>query len=154
MSSRAVELLAEADAIWRGDPLADFAYEDFAGGDRPVVRVAPRVAEERLDLELQLGRHHGAIVELEELVAAHPLRERLRGLLMLALYRSGRQADALRIFQEGRQLLGEELGLEPGPELRRLESAILAQDHPLDAPAGRARPAHVRRSRARPSPRR
>ena len=74
--------------------------------------------EERLDIELQLGRHQAAVAELEALVAAHPLRERLRGLLMLALYRSGRQADALRVFQEGRHLLADELGLEPGHELR------------------------------------
>lgn len=132
----AAELLAEADAIWRGDPLADFAYEMFASA--PIARLSELrlvAAEERLDLELQLGLHHRAIVQLEELVAAHPLREALRGLLMLALYRGGRQADALRIFQEGRQLLGEELGLEPGPELRRLESAILNHDATLAAPA-------------------
>ena len=134
--SRAVDLLAEADALWRGDPLADFTYEDFAAA--AITRLSElrlAVIEERLDLELQLGRHQGAIVPLEELVTAHPLRERLRGLLMIALYRAGRQADALRVFQEGRHILGEELGLEPGPELRRLESAILAQDRSLDAPA-------------------
>ena len=105
---------------------ADFAYEDFASG--AITRLSESrlgLIEERLDIELQLGRHQRVIVQLEELVAAHPLREGFRGLLMLALYRSGRQADALRIFQEGRQLLAEELGLEPGPELRRLESAIL-----------------------------
>ena len=85
----AAELLAEADAIWRGDPLADFAYDEFASGT--IARLSElrlAVAEERLDLELQLGLHHRAIVELEELVAAHPLREGVRGLLMLALYRS------------------------------------------------------------------
>lgn len=133
---RAVDLLAEADSLWRGDPLADFAYEDFAAG--AITRLSEsRLAaiEERLDIELQLGRHQRAIIKLEELVATHPLREGFRGLLMLALYRAGRQADALRIFQEGRRLLGEELGLEPGPELRRLESAILTHDPSLTLPA-------------------
>jgi predicted ATPase/DNA-binding SARP family transcriptional activator len=136
----AAALLAEADCLWRGDALADFTYEDFAAG--AITRLSElRLAaiEERLDLELQLGRHQAAVAELEELVAAHPLRERLRGLLMLALYRAGRQADALRVFQEGRYLLAEELGLEPGHELRELEAGILAQDRSLDAPpiAGR-----------------
>src|SRR3954454_20150618 len=130
---RAVELLSEADALWRGDPLADFAYEDFAAG--AIIRLSESrlgAIEERLDIELQLGRHQRVVVQLEELVAEHPLREGFRGLLMLALYRAGRQADALRIFQEGRHLLGEELGLEPGPDLCRLESAILTQDPSLD----------------------
>ncbi|MEO5899959.1 MAG: BTAD domain-containing putative transcriptional regulator [Ilumatobacteraceae bacterium] len=131
--TRAIELLAEADALWRGDALADFAYEEFASAHisrTSELRLA--AIEERLDMELQLGRH-GLISELEALVAAHPLRERPRGLLMVALYRAGRQADALRIFQEGRQVLGDELGLHPGRELRELESAILAQDPSLDA---------------------
>jgi len=133
---RAVDLLAEADSLWRGDPLADFAYENFASG--AITRLSEsRLAliEERLDIELQLGRHQRAIIQLEEVVATHPLREGFRGLLMLALYRAGRQADALRIFQEGRRLLGEELGLDPGPELRRLESAILTHDPSLTPPA-------------------
>ena len=133
---RAVALFAEADSLWRGDPLADFTYEEFAA--TTITRLSElrlAVIEERIDLELELGRHQGAIVQLEELVAAHPLRERLRGLLMRALYRAGRQADALRVFQEGRRILGEELGLEPSHELRQLESAILAQDRSLDAPA-------------------
>ena len=96
--ARAVDLLAEADAIWRGEPLFDFTYEDFASGT--IARLSElrlAVAEERLEIEIQLGRHHRAIVELEELVAANPLREELRGLLMLALYRDGRQADALPV---------------------------------------------------------
>src|SRR2546423_1414945 len=76
--------------------------------------------EERVELQLQLGSVREAIVELETLVDAHPLRERLRGQLMIALYRAGRQADALRAFQDGRNILAEELGLDPGPELRRL----------------------------------
>src|SRR3954453_24055783 len=142
----AAALLAEAEAIWRGDPLADFTYEDFPDGT--IARLSEltlAVAEERLDIELRLGRHQQAVLELEQLVAAHPLREGLRGLLMSALYRAGRQADALRTFQSGRELLGEELGLEPGPELRRLESPILAHDPTLAAPQAAAVP--------RPSPR-
>jgi predicted ATPase/DNA-binding SARP family transcriptional activator len=137
----AIELLAEADSLWRGDALAEFAYEEFASAE--VSRLSEmRLAavEERLDMELQLGRHRAVISELEALVTAHPLRERPRGLLMIALYRAGRQADALRIFQEGRHVLGDELGLDPGPELRQLEAAILAQDPSLDAPATVARP--------------
>jgi predicted ATPase/DNA-binding SARP family transcriptional activator len=132
---RAVDVLAEADSLWRGDPLAEFSYEDFAAST--ITRLSESrlaVVEERLELELQLGRHQRALVQLEELVAAHPLRERLRWLAMLALYRAGRQADALRLFQEGRHLLIEELGLEPGPELRRLESAILTHDPSLTLP--------------------
>ena len=138
--NQAAALLAEADRLWRGDAFADFAYEDFAAG--AITRLSElrlSAIEERLDIELQLGRHQAAVAELEELVAAHPLRERLRGLLMLALYRAGRQADALRVFQDGRHVLADELGLEPGHELRALEAAILAQDHSLDAPAVTAR---------------
>lgn len=137
----AVGRLSEADALWRGEPLADFAYEDFAGP--AIARLVEQrlgVLEERLDLELRLGRHQGAVVPLEALVAAHPLREGFRGLLMLALYRTGRQADALRTFQEARQLLGDQLGLEPGPELRRLESAILTHDVALEPPVASSPP--------------
>ncbi|HEY3485362.1 MAG TPA: BTAD domain-containing putative transcriptional regulator, partial [Ilumatobacteraceae bacterium] len=130
---RAITLFTEADALWRGDPLADFTYEEFAAAT--ITRLSElglAMFEERLDIELRLGRHHGAIAQLEPLVAAHPLRERLRWLLMLALYRAGRQADALRAFQEGRRILADELGLEPGHDLRELEAAILAQDRSLD----------------------
>src|SRR4051794_1809846 len=131
----AAALLAEAASLWRGEPLAEFAYEAFAAGATPrLTELHLEAAEERLDIELQLGRHERSIAELEELVSAHPLRERLRGLLMLALYRAGRQADALRVFQEGRHHLAEELGLEPGHALRELEAAILAQDRSLDPP--------------------
>lgn len=147
---RAVDLLAEADALWRGDPLADFAYEDFAAP--AIARLTESrlvLLEERLDLELQLGRHQRAIVQLEELVAAHPLREGFRGLLMLALYRASRQAEALRHFQEGRLLLGEQLGLEPGPELRRLESAILTHDPSLTLPAA-STPTRAERAESHP----
>jgi predicted ATPase/DNA-binding SARP family transcriptional activator len=131
-------LFAEADALWRGDPLIDFAYDEFA---QPTIsrltEMRLAVIEERIDLELALGRTDAGIAELEALVAAQPLRERARGQLMVALYRAGRQADALRTFQEGRHILGEELGLEPGPELRRLEAAILDQDASLDAGVSR-----------------
>ena len=140
----AIELLADADSLWRGEALTEFAYEEFAAVE--VSRLSElRLAavEERLDIELQLGRHRGVIVELESLVAAHALRERLRGLLMIALYRAGRQADALRTFQDGRRILGEELGLDPGPELRQLETAILAQDSSLDVSAPERRDTSV-----------
>ena len=135
----AIDLLARADSLWRGTALAEFVYEEFASVE--VTRISElRLAalEERLDIELQLGRHRGVIGELEALVSANALRERLRGLLMIALYRAGRQADALRTFQEGRRILGEELGLDPGPELRQLEAAILAQDSSLDVTAAAA----------------
>ena len=131
----AVTALTEADSLWRGDALADFAYEEFAAV--AIARLAElRVAalEERLDLELQLGRHQAAVVDLEALVAAHPLRDRPRGLLMTALYRAGRQADALATFHDGRRRMVDELGLEPGADLRRLEAAILTQDPTLDWP--------------------
>jgi DNA-binding SARP family transcriptional activator len=133
---RAVTLLAEADRLWRGDPFADFAYEDFAAA--PIARLSEmRVAaiEERLDLELQLGRHLGADRPARGARLRPSAARAAPGLLMVALYRAGRQADALRTFQEGRHLLGDELGLEPGHELRRLEAAILVQDPSLDLPA-------------------
>jgi DNA-binding SARP family transcriptional activator len=136
----AVALFGEADALWRGDVLVDFVYEEFA--QPTIVRLTElRLAalEERVDLELALGVLDEGIVELEALVAAHPLRERLRGALMVALYRTGRQADALRVYQEGRHILAEELGLDPGPELSRLEGAILAHDPTLDGPASSRR---------------
>ena len=139
---RGVDLLTAADSLWRGDALSDFAYEDFAAPAIARLSELRLVAiEERVAIELELGRHQGVVAELEALVGTHPLREGLRAQLMLALYRAGRQADALRVFQEGRTILAEELGLEPGPELRRLEAAILAQDDALGAPAAVVRTA-------------
>jgi predicted ATPase/DNA-binding SARP family transcriptional activator len=138
---RAIALYAKADALWRGTALVDFAYEEFAPATIARLEELRLAAiEERVDLELALGNQAEGIVELETLVASYPLRERLRGQLMVALYRAGRQADSLRVFQAGRHSLAEELGLDPGPELRRLEAAILAHDASLDAPAPKARP--------------
>ena len=124
--------LDEAMALWRGPPLADFTYESFVQAE--VARLEElrlEAVELRIDADLALGRQVGLVAELEHLVAAHPFRERLRGQLMLALYRSGRQAHALEAFRAARNTLVEELGLEPSPALRRIERAILAQEHEL-----------------------
>jgi DNA-binding SARP family transcriptional activator len=129
------QLLGEALALWRGDPLAEFRREPFA--EEAAARLAELRLEalaQRIDADLQLGRHEALVGELSGLVASAPLRERLREQLMLALYRSGRQADALHVYREGRATLVDELGIEPGPELQRLEQAILRHDAALAAP--------------------
>src|SRR5919202_3438938 len=134
-SEEASVLLGQALALWRGPALADFAFEDFATGDRVRLEELRLTAtEERVEGDLSLGRHVQCTGELEQLVAAHPLRERAWSQLMVALYRCGRQADALRAFQSARRQLGEELGIEPGPELCRVEAAVLTQDPSLMAP--------------------
>jgi predicted ATPase/DNA-binding SARP family transcriptional activator len=119
----------EALALWRGPALADIAT---LPGLRPeaerLEELRLRAIEERLEADLGGGRHAEVVGELGGLVAAHPLRERLHGLLMLALYRAGRQADALAVYQDARRLLVEELGIEPGADLKELERRILAQD--------------------------
>ena len=131
---RASALAAEALALWRGPPLADFTYEPFAQAEIARLDALRWTAVElRLDAELALG-HGGLVPELEALVAAEPVRERLRAQLMLALYREGRQADALAAYRDARTALVEELGIEPGPELRELEAAILRQDKALARP--------------------
>jgi predicted ATPase/DNA-binding SARP family transcriptional activator len=128
----ASELLTEALALWRGPPLVDVQYESFAQGEITRLEELRLAAlEGRLEADLGLGRHDQVVGELEALVAEHPLREHLRGQLMLALYRMGRQADALEAYQEARRVLLDELGLEPGPGLRELEQAILRQDESL-----------------------
>jgi predicted ATPase/DNA-binding SARP family transcriptional activator len=128
----AAELLAEALALWRGPALADLRYESFAQGETVRLEELRLVANEnRIEADLGLGRHDQVIGELEALIAQQPLRERLRSLHMLALYRAGRQADALEAYQAARQTLLDELGLEPGPELRDLEQAILRQEETL-----------------------
>jgi DNA-binding SARP family transcriptional activator len=133
------EKLREALALWRGEPLADLAYEEFAQTEIARLDELKLTAlEERIDADLAIGRHGELVGELEALVARNPLRERLRGQLMLALYRSGRQADALGAFQDARRVLREELGLDPGAELQRLERAILQHDAEIAAPRAAA----------------
>ena len=127
--------LRDALGLWRGRALDEFAYEPFAQAaiaELEELRLA--ALEERVEADLALGRHAGLVAELEGLIAEHPLRERLRAQLMLALYRCGRQVDALELYRVTRQLLVDELGIEPGPALQRLEQAILAQDPSLEVP--------------------
>lgn len=125
--------LRDALALWRGPALADLAYEQFAQTETArlgEMRLA--AVEERIDADLARGAHASLIGELEALAKEHPLRERLRWQLMLALYRSARQADALEAYSSARRDLSEELGLEPSEELRRLQQAILDHDPGLD----------------------
>src|SRR4051812_6687192 len=132
----AAGLYREALVAWRGPALAEFA--DAAWAATEAARLAElhlAAREELVDLELAAGRHTEVLGELEALRAAHPLRERLHGRLMLALYRAGRQADALAAYQRARTVLDAELGLEPGAELRGLQEAILQQRPDLAAPA-------------------
>ena len=136
----------DALSLWRGRPLADFAFERFAQTE--IARLEEeRLAclEARIDADLGAGRHGALVGELEALVGEHPLRERPRGQLMLALYRSERQAEALAAYQSARSALVEELGIEPSHQLRELHQAILRQDRALE-PADR-------RSSRRPAPR-
>ncbi len=142
-SEGAIRLLEDALALWRGAALADFAHEPFAQSAiarLEELRVA--AAELSIDAELSLGRHGPLVGRLEQLVAEHPLRERLREQLMLALYRSGRQAHALAAYQDARRALVDDLGIEPGRALHDLEQAILRHDPSLElepeAPAARA----------------
>ena len=148
---RAGQTLLEALGLWRGRALADFAYEDFAQSEiKRLDELRLGAIEDRIDADLAMGRATELVPELELLVSAHPLRERLRGQLMLALYRSGRQADALEAYRAGRRLLDEELGLQPNDELQRLERAILNHDPSLESPvvAGVKRPSVAQRRRA------
>ena len=129
----AAEQLRRALALWRGAPLAEFAYEDFA--QTAIARLDElrlAVVEKRIDADLALARHRDVVPELEALVAQHPLREAPTRQLMLALYRSGRQADALAAYRELRARLVGDLGLEPTPALQGLEKAILQHDSGLE----------------------
>src|SRR6266540_1425772 len=137
-------LLREATSLWRGAPLADVAYESFAQSEiARLEELRTSAIEKRIDADLALGGHAELVGELEALVRDHPLRERLRGQLMLALYRSGRQAEALRVYQDARRALVEELGIEPGKFLRELHQTILRQDPVLEIPAAAEPPRTV-----------
>ena len=137
--------LQTALAMWRGPPLVDFAYKAFAQPEiARLEELRLAAVEEQMEVAFDLGRHSEVVGELERLIREFPHRERLRGQLMVALYRSGRQAEALDAFTHAREALLEELGIEPSPELRELHRAILNQDAALGSP---------RRSRSSPLPR-
>jgi DNA-binding SARP family transcriptional activator len=128
----AAEALREALALWRGPALADLGYEPFA--QRPIARLDELrlgALERRVEADLMLGRDADLVAELRELAAEYPLRERLREMLMIALYRSGRQVEALEVYRETRRELSESFGVEPGPALQGLERAILQHDPSL-----------------------
>ena len=128
-------MMREALDLWRGAPLADFEFEPFAQSE--IARLKEErlaVVEERIDADLEAGRHAEIVGEVESLVDRHPTRERLRAHLMLALYRSGRQTEALEVYQDARRTLVNELGIEPGRDLQQLHGEILRQDAGLRAP--------------------
>ena len=129
----AARTLREALELWRGPALADFAYDPFAQAEiARLEELRLDAVEERVEADLALGRSADLVAELEALIKDNPLREGLRGQLMLALYRSGRQADALEVYRQTREILDEELGLAPSPPLQRLQEAILRQEPALE----------------------
>ena len=135
--ARRVELLQDALGLWRGPALADLGDEDFARfAAARLDELRVEAQEDRIEAELTLGRHAALVSELEQLVTTHPLRERFRAQLMLALYRCGRQTEALELYRAARLAFADERGLDPSPELQELERKILRQDPELDAPAG------------------
>ncbi len=136
--------LAGALSLWRGPALAEHRFDGFAQLEiSRLEELRLEAIEERIAAELACGRDVDLAGELRALVSEHPLRERLRAQLMLALYRGGRQAEALETMREGRRMLVDELGIEPGPELRRLERMILAHDPELTAQRAASRPASL-----------
>ena len=143
--------LRKALELWRGPPLADLEYEPFAqAGIGRLEEERLAALGDRIDAELSLGEHQRLVGELDAVARGHPLHERFQAQLMLALYRSGRQADALERYQQARRRLVDELGVEPGPALRDLERAILVHDPSLDAPKRLAAAAAPRTRRATP----
>ena len=141
-AKEAAERLEQGLALWRGPALAEFGSEPFArdAGAR-LEESRLEAIEGRIEADLVLGRHAQLVSELEQLVARHPFRERLRGQLMLALYRSGRQAEALDVYRRTRETLVDELGIEPSQELQELERAILRQDRDLQVGRPAPKPA-------------
>jgi DNA-binding SARP family transcriptional activator len=138
--AQAAATLRDALALWRGPALSEFAFESFAQAEiRRLEELHLTALEERIEADLALGRHRDVIGELEALVAEQPLRERLRGQLMLALYRAGRQGESLTVYQDGRRTLVEQLGIEPSRPLQELEQAILRQDPAIDVSVESAR---------------
>src|SRR5262249_28112007 len=131
--ARAGSLLREALALWRGGALADLAYAPYA---QPAItrleELRLSALERRIEVELRSGQDGALVGELEALVAEHPLREQFRSQLMLALYRSGRQAEAVGLYHQGRRALLDELGIEPSAQLRRLATLMLRQDGSLE----------------------
>jgi len=148
----AARTLRDALSLWRGPPLVDFAYEPFAASEIARLEELQIAAlEERIEADLALGREAELVAELEGLVREHPLRERLHAQPMLALYRSGREAEALESYRKLRSARVDELGLEPSRTLQELEQAILRQDPALDVGRQRGKLPHVReRLRRRP----
>ena len=134
----AVNALNSALSLWRGIAFAGVPGP-FAETERVRLgELRSAAAEERADVLLSLGRHEEVVPDLTAMVTDHPLRERMRGLLMIALYRCGRHADALRVFQDGRRVLAEELGIDPGGDLSRIHQQVLTSDPALAAPDGPA----------------
>jgi hypothetical protein len=131
-AAQAADLLRRAAALWRGAPLPELVYEgDFSHHAERLAEMRLACSEDRIDADLALGRHARVIGELESLTRSYPLRERLHGQLMLALYRSGRQAEALEVFRSTRERLLDDLGIEPGQSLVELNRRILQQDASL-----------------------
>lgn len=138
----AATTLRSALDLWQGEPYADFTFEPFAQAHiTRLTELRLSALEDRIEADLALGGHSAACGELAQLVGDHPLRERLWGQLMVALYRCGRQAEALAAFASLRDILCEQLGIDPSPALRRLEEAVLRQDPGLEAPGGGGQPA-------------
>ena len=149
----AAATLDQAVALWRGRPLADLTSAPFAEAEAARLEALHATAmEERFEIGLRLGRHTELVAELEAMTAAYPFRERPRAQLMLALYRSGRRAEALAAFSAARRTFSEELGIEPGPQLQRLERAILTSDPSIELPRTSTPPPVTRAPAPDPAP--